>query len=251
MKRDADPKLPWSPLDFPSPGGRTPVGAGVLISPRPVQHGCLPRWFEWQLPHCSIVPQPWKKTACVKQAAQSLGGNAQAGSRQREAPPHRDSLRCAAQMARAEEEHARPSLGQYRDAQRYLPECGPQLLRNLTKFPSRGLARGPKKNPAAGGASAGLSTGGSPWRTKSWTPNRASEAKMTRRREKWCVPGYQASQRGWFSSSVALTPQFSSVQFSSVQFSLEARLPFPIRPLRGLDLGRPSESPGEALPLGG
>ena len=33
--------------------------------------------------------------------------------------------------------------------------------------------------------------------------------------------------------------------------SLEARLPFPIRPLRGLDLGRPSESPGEALPLGG
>ena len=31
---------------------------------------------------------------------------------------------------------------------------------------------------------------------KSWTPNRASEAKMTRRREKWCVPGYQASQRG-------------------------------------------------------
>ena len=31
---------------------------------------------------------------------------------------------------------------------------------------------------------------------------------MTRRREKWCVPGYQASQRGRFSSSVALTPQF-------------------------------------------
>ena len=54
----------------------------------------------------------------------------------------------------------------------------------------------------------------------SWTPNRASEAKMTRRKEKWCVPGYQASQRGRFSSSVALTPQlvqFSSVQFSSVQ----------------------------------
>jgi hypothetical protein len=43
----------------------------------------------------------------------------------------------------------------------------------------------------------------------------------------------------------------TTVQFSSVQFSLEARLPFPIRPLRGLDLGRPSESPGEALPLGG
>ena len=33
---------------------------------------------------------------------------------------------------------------------------------------------GPKKNPAAGGASAGLSTGGSPRRAKSWTPNRAS-----------------------------------------------------------------------------
>ena len=31
---------------------------------------------------------------------------------------------------------------------------------------------------------------------------------MTRRKEKWCVPGYQASQRGRFSSSVALTPQF-------------------------------------------
>ena len=31
---------------------------------------------------------------------------------------------------------------------------------------------------------------------------------MTRRREKWCVPGYRASQRGWpFSSRVALTPQ--------------------------------------------
>ena len=72
---------------------------------------------------------------------------------------------------------------------------------------------------------------------------------MTRRREKWCVPGYQASQRGCFSSSVALTPQFSSVQFSSVQF--RDAIAFPIRPLRGLDLGRPSESPGEALPLGG
>ena len=31
---------------------------------------------------------------------------------------------------------------------------------------------------------------------------------MTRRKEKWCVPGYQVSQRGRFSSSVALTPQF-------------------------------------------
>jgi hypothetical protein len=31
---------------------------------------------------------------------------------------------------------------------------------------------------------------------------------MTRRIEKWCVPGYQASQKGRFSSSVALTPQF-------------------------------------------
>ena len=33
---------------------------------------------------------------------------------------------------------------------------------------------------------------------------------MTRRREKWCVPGYQVSQRGQFSSSVALTPQFKN-----------------------------------------
>ena len=33
---------------------------------------------------------------------------------------------------------------------------------------------------------------------------------MTRRKEKWCVPGYQVSQRGRFSSSVALTPQFKN-----------------------------------------
>ena len=33
---------------------------------------------------------------------------------------------------------------------------------------------------------------------------------MTRRKEKWCVPGYQVSKRGRFSSSVALTPQFKN-----------------------------------------
>ena len=33
---------------------------------------------------------------------------------------------------------------------------------------------------------------------------------MTRRKEKWCVPGYQVSQRDRFSSSVALIPQFKN-----------------------------------------
>ena len=33
---------------------------------------------------------------------------------------------------------------------------------------------------------------------------------MTRRKEKWCVPGYRVSQRGRFSLSVALTPQFKN-----------------------------------------
>jgi hypothetical protein len=52
-----------------------------------------------------------------------------------------------------------------------------------------------------------------------------------------------------FECGADTTVQFSSVQFSSVQF--RDAIAFPIRPLRGLDLGRPSESPGEALPLGG
>src|SRR6478752_10732322 len=41
-----------------------------------------------------------KKGRLREQAAQSLGGNAKRGQRQREALPHRDNVRCAAQMAR-------------------------------------------------------------------------------------------------------------------------------------------------------
>ncbi len=50
------------------------MGAGhdkVLISPRPVQHGCdASRVDEKQLPHRSIVHQALKRAAFVKQTAQ-------------------------------------------------------------------------------------------------------------------------------------------------------------------------------------